>query len=90
MNTLKRKLTIKSRTIANLTGDELMKVKGGGDITEGCIDQNTKGATCYTNYIGCVPHTEQESCHYETCGDLCDNGESEVGYCETYVVNENC
>lgn len=65
-----------------------MKVKGGGYNTEDCHDQNTKGATCYTNYIGCVPLTEADSCHNATECDVCDNVESEIGYCET--VDRNC
>jgi len=92
MNTLKRKLTIKSSTIANLNGEELIRIKGGAPETVTCepgqcIEENTNNHECDTYQIGCVPQTEQDSCENATFCQACEL--SIIDVCETNKDN-NC
>ena len=54
--TLSKKLTLKKRTIADLSGNEMIKVKGG------CIESQT---SCDSEIICCLPRTVM--CPSEPC-----------------------
>lgn len=86
MKSLKRKLSIKSKTIANLSNDGMNAIKGGDEPTNPPFGCETDW--CSEAYTACCPHTAGgasvcEPCHhtdqpgcqnetlFETCPETC-------------------